>query len=206
MSASNTNATTEAITNYLNGGSSNTGWSSTAVANVTSGFNSYTAPMINNASRNTPVASYGPASTSGQAKVGIYYNYCAATVGTYCYASDGGVDIPDTIIDAAQDICPANWRMPTGGTQGEYAALFDKYNNTQNATDASSLQYSLSTPLSGAFNDNTADYQGLYGDWWSSTNYNTSSMRLLYASSTTVGPFNYYGRYGGLTIRCLVSN
>ena len=71
MSASNTNATAEAITNYLNGGNTNNtaGWSSTAVVNATS--DSYIAPMINNASVDTLVTSYGLAAVNGQAKVGI---------------------------------------------------------------------------------------------------------------------------------------
>ena len=123
MNASNTNATQEAINNLLNGGSATTGWSSIAIADVDNDFDDsanscvggYTTPRINNASKDALVTSYGPASTNGQAKVGIYYNYCAASASTYCYAMGSDVDVPDTIIDAPQDICPANWRMPTGG-------------------------------------------------------------------------------------------
>ena len=52
---------------------------------------------------------------------GYLYNWCAATaagfmagVGT-CTASG---TMPD---DATTDICPANWRLPTGGNEGEFA-------------------------------------------------------------------------------------
>ncbi|MBR2543847.1 hypothetical protein IKF04_00930 [Candidatus Saccharibacteria bacterium] len=212
MNATNTNATTEAITNYLNGGNpgSNTGWSSTAVANITSGFGSFIDPLINNASKNTLVTSYGPASTNGQAKVGIYYNYCAATAGTYCYAgsnqSNHGVDKPDTIIDADQDICPANWRMPTGGLSGEYAALYNGYSTTMDATDTASLQYSLSTPLSGYFINSSAGGQGSYGYFWSSTFYNGGNMHYLYVNPTGVSPTINYNRNIGNSIRCLVGD
>ena len=205
MSASNTNATAEAIMNYLNGGSSNVGWSNIAVANATSGFSSFTAPNINNAYRNTLVTSYGPASTNGQAKMGIYYNYCAATVGTYCFTSGSDADIPDTIIDAPQDVCPVNWRMPTGGASGEYVALYNKYNTTMDATNTASLQYNLSTSLSGFAGDRSAFNQGLEGGWWSSTYYNDGLMYILHVYPLYVAPDSYYTyRSNGYAMRCLV--
>ena len=204
MSESNTNATAAAISNLLNGGSTTTGWSSTAVANATSGFISFTAPMINNASKDTLVTSYGPASTNGQAKVGIYYNYCAATVGTYCYASDSGVDVADTDIDAPYDFCPANWRMPTGGDSGEYSTLAQKYGS--DATNTNSLQYNLSTPLSGYYSNSLANDQGGYGYWWSSTYSHNGGMIQMTVASNDVYPYYYYNtRTLGHTIRCLVS-
>ena len=202
MNASNTNATQEAITNLLNGGSSTTGWSNTAVADVDTNFydGGYTVPRINNASKDTLVTSYGPASTGGQAKVGIYYNYCAASASTYCYAYGQGVDVPDTIIDAPQDICPANWRMPT---DGQYLALAQKYTNT--ATDDNSLQYNLSTPLSGYYNGSSANNQGSYGYWWSSTYRDSTNMYSLYVGPTYVDPYYSFGRGYGRSMRCLVS-
>lgn len=210
MDASNTNATAEAITNLLNGGSSTTGWSSVAVENKTSGWgdttspnNAYEYPYINNVSKNTLVTSYGPASTNGQAKVGIYYNYCTASAGTYCYARYSGVDVPGTITDAPQDICPANWRMPTGGSAGEYLTLALKYGST--ATETNSLQYNLSTPLSGSYYGSSANSQGSSGYWWSSTYSSSSYMYFLDVHSTTVGPNDSFYRYYGRSMRCLVS-
>ena len=210
MNTTNTNATAEAITNYLNGGNpdSNTGWSPTAVANVASNFNTNDGniqPRINNASKNTLVTSYGPAATNDQAKVGIYYNYCAATVGTYCYASGQGVDKPDTIIDADQDICPANWRMPTGGRTGEYQSLAGKYTSIT-ATDSSSLQYNLSTPLSGYFSFSSAFHQGSGGHFHSSTFENESFMHLLGVGSSGMNPASDGRRVVGFSIRCLVGD
>ena len=202
MNSNNTNATTEAIANYLYGGSSNTGWSNIAVRNVISGFANSAEPMINNVSKNTLVTSYGPASTSGQAKVGIYYNYCAATVGTYCYAGNNGVDVPDTIIDAPQDVCPANWRMPTGGDTGEYFALMQEYGSVI-ATSNNSLQYNLSTPLSGTYYYIHEGNQGSNGYWWSSTYNDGNNMYALGGSASTITNFGYC-RDCGSTMRCLV--
>ena len=202
LNADNTNATDEAVTNYLNGGSSNYGWSNVAVTNVVSGFVSYTEPMINNVSKDTLVTSYGPASTNGEAKVGVYYNYCAATVGTYCYANHGGIDLPDTIIDASQDICPSNWRMPTDGNASEYYALAEKYGNVAASDD--SFQYNLSTPLSGYFYGSLVNGQDSYGHWWSSTYDVNGLVRSLKVYSTDVIPNGSSGRNIGYAVRCLV--
>ena len=208
MNASNTNATQEAITNLLNGGSTTTGWSNIAVANVTTtDFNnndSYIQPRINNVSKDTLATSYGPASTNGQAKVGIYYNYCVASASTYCYAGGQGIDVPDTIIDAPQDICPANWRMPTSGNTGEYFKLALKYGS--DATSNNSLQYNLSTPLSGYYSGSSASDQGSYGYWWSSTYSNSYIMYNLYVHPTNVDAYHSSNRNDGQSMRCLMAD
>ena len=209
MNASNTNATQEAITNLLNGGSSITGWSNTVVVNMSSGWdysnNSVWAqPWINNASKDTLVTSYGPASAGGQAKVGIYYNFCAASASTYCYASNSGVDVPDTIIDAPQDICPANWRMPTSGDAGEYFKLAQKYGS--DASNDNSLQHNLSTPLSGYYRGNVASSQGSAGYWWSSTYDFSGSMNYLNVNPTNVYPSDGSDRSSGRSMRCLMTD
>lgn len=209
MNASNTNATQEAIANLLNGGSSTTGWSNTAVANMSSGWDynnnsAWVQPWINNASKDTLVTSFGPASTSGQAKVGIYYNYCAASASTYCYARGQGIDVSDTIIDAPQDICPANWRMPTGGNSGEYYILAQKYGD--DATNTNSLQYNLSTPLSGGYNGSSAINQGSSGLCWSSTFSDSNYVYYLYVYSTNVIPSYSGDRNVGQSMRCLMAD
>ncbi|MBR3122409.1 hypothetical protein IKF28_03135 [Candidatus Saccharibacteria bacterium] len=218
MNASNTNASAEAITNLLNGGNagSNAGWSSTAVADVNTNFgtNGYTVPRINNASKDTVVTSYG----AGSGKVGIYYNYCAASASTYCYAQNQGVDTPDTDIDAPQDICPAGWRMPTGGAyddstqtgSGEYYALVTTLGLTFDE-DAmgfigTTYQTALSTPLSGIYNGSSAYGQGTWGYWWSSTYRSGYSMYSLAADFSYAGPADSSLRDLGDTMRCLVGS
>ena len=204
MNASNTNATQEAIDNLLNGGSSTTGWSNVVVVDVDTNFESCTEPRINNASKDTLITSYGPASTNGQAKVGIYYNYCAASVSTYCYASGSGIDVLDTLIDAPQDICPANWRMPTGGKSGEYYSLAQKYGS--DATNTNSLQYNLSTPLSGVYDSSSANSQGSDGSWWSSTFGTNYNMHYMLVTPTSMNPSLINSRVGGKSMRCLMAD
>ncbi|MBQ6414464.1 hypothetical protein IJI28_02495, partial [Candidatus Saccharibacteria bacterium] len=203
MNESNTNATNEAIDNLLHGGSTTVGWSSVAVANVTTNFfnDGLMQPRINNASKDTLVTSYGPASTNGQAKVGIYYNFCAASASTYCYDNYSGIDVPDTLIDAPQDLCPANWRMPTGKSNGESYELTRKYGST--ATETNSFQYNLSTPLSGYYYGSSASGQGGHGSWWSSTFEAKNLMSALDAypsQAVLIGT----GRNGGRSMRCIV--
>ena len=214
MNADNTNATAEAITNYLYGGSSITGWSNVAVENGISYWNnSFVRPWINNQSRNALVTSYGPGSVNGQAEVGIYYNYCAATVGTYCYEESIVADVPDTDIDVSQDVCPANWRMPTGGIigGGEYETLANEYDDAEDATSPASLQYNLSTTLSGCYGYSGCNINSC-GAWWSSTlDLKTEHDVGRLAHSLRVDSLHYIYpntsdyRDNGIAVRCLIA-
>ena len=207
MNESNTNASAEAIDNLLHGGSTITDWGNTAIANVTTGFlGGYTEPRINNVNKDLLVTSYGPASTNGQAKVGIYYNFCAASAGTSC----GSVNIANASVDVTQDICPANWRIPTGGYGGEdvseYQVLIQAYNT--DAISVNSLQYNLSLPLSGHFYDEPPALDlNSRGEWWSSTPTGASMkvMHQLTANKTSVTSYGDEDSDEGLSMRCLVS-
>ena len=149
---------------------------------------------------NTITTSYG----AGSGKIGVYYNYCAASAGSYCYGN--GTSAGSSSGNATSDICPAGWRMPTGGSSGEYKALYSHYSTTQTATDPASLQYNLSTPLSGDFYDGSAYDQGYYGYFWSSTRYSNYRMYRLYVDSGSVDPTRYDDRYdGGVSVRCVLS-
>ena len=186
LTPNNTNATDRAINNYLNGGGGKTGWSTTGVSTSWSG--SYTAPVIYNTIKNTtaPAAS-GVAST----KAGIYYNYCAATVGTYCYASNGGANV-----DIEDDVCPVGWRMPT---KSEYDGVLTAYSN--NITNA---MVALSTPYSGVWTggNNYPDAWGNAGGFWSSTNYAADSMYGLIVTQSSFADTDTLRLYGA-PVRCI---
>ncbi|MDO4526544.1 MAG: FISUMP domain-containing protein, partial [Candidatus Saccharibacteria bacterium] len=158
--------------------------------NTTSGFNSYTAPMINTASADTTTTGYG----SGSKKIGVYYNYCAATMQSYCYASGSGTG------NASQDVCPKGWRMPTGGSSGEYKALYTAY-----SSNATNFRNALSTPLPGFFGNSSVSLQGNSGYFWSSSMYGDgNSMYDLYVNSSGVDPKDYNGRIVGFSVRCVL--
>ena len=173
----------------------------TLPASSTTGFTTYTDAKINASYKDTVATNrYG----QGSGKIGVYYNYCALSAGTYCYAGGSGVDVADTIVDSPQDICPAGWRLPTGGTTGDFQNLYSYYSTTQTASDTNSLQYNLSIPFAGAYYDSGQVYYPDEGWFPTSTYYTGYSMYRLLVKSGDVSPANYYYRDYGWTVRCLV--
>lgn len=147
-------------------------------------------------------------SGNGSGKIGVYYNYCAATAGSYCYGNGTSSGSPSG--NATEDVCPLGWRLPTGGGSGEYRSLCSAITGTTCSTDVSmtytdtnSLQYVLSTPISG-YSRAVAYSQGLTGDFWSSTrNSNSSMYYMTLYSARVLSQYSGY-RYEGRSIRCVL--
>jgi len=166
-----------------------------ATAGVTSSWstNSYSAPLINTASKKTT-------GTGGYeaGKYGVYYNYCAASAGSYCYGD--GTSEGTSSGNATEDICPKGWRMPTSGASGEHQALYDAY-----GSDDASFIDALRTPLPGSFSGGHAGSQGSSGFFWSSTRGNNSYMYALTVTASSVRPQNNRaGRANGFSVRCIL--
>ena len=119
--------------------------------------------------------------------VGNYYNYCAASAGTYCEVDGEG--------DAMYDICPSNWRMPTGGNGGEYQTIADLYDNIADV---------LELPLSGRYYDGASGRIGEDGYFWSSTNRDNLRMYYLNRAGNSISPTGSYRRDRGYSMRCIV--
>ena len=194
MTTSTTNATAQALSCLKTGKYNSTTCSSpyTGTAVSSSWSDSYNTPRINTASINT-VPSNPPASGSGSNKVGVYYNYCAASAGSYCYASGSSSG------NASYDICPKGWHLPTGNSSGQFATLYSNssYNNYTNFKTA------LSLPLSGLFYSGSARGQGSNGAWWSSTRRSDDCMYNLYLSTSSVVTAYNDDRGNGYPIRCV---
>ena len=197
LSPSNTNASATAITNYLNGGSTTEGWASTPVVNETNYFYSYTEPMISNTYKNSIVTSFGESS----GKIGIYYNYCAATVGTICHEEE--LDYIEEYEVTPYDICPAHWHMPT---DGQYETLVELYASEE------SLQQAIGVSLSGSYSYDhvqSANRQYAVNEWgyyWSSSFYQGGTAVILPADA-------HYSDYPGAhlmdagnPIRCVLDS
>ena len=152
----------------------------------------YTVAAINTASKTTTKTGYGP----GRNYVGVYYNYCAASAGTICTASNSN--------NASYDICPAGWKMPTTTSSNNYAGSYYYLYNTGYKANQDAFRYALSTPLSGHFSNGSAGYVGAYGNFWSATRINDTTVYSLFVSSSYVGPAADDSRDVGNSIRCLL--
>ena len=206
LSSDNTNASTGLP--YLKGTSTGTTsdrYATAAVSNWTSS-DSYSAPLVN--MTNKDVVPTDATSQAGQYKVGGYYNYCAASAGSYCYGD--GTSQGTSSDNATEDICPKGWRMPTGNTSGEYSALANEiYGSTGSTSDATAYanyRSVLRIPLPGYFYNGSAYAQGSGGDWWSSTRGNNSDMHRLSAGTSDIYPADYGGRSYGNSVRCVLGS
>ena len=169
--------------------SSNVSANWTVPADIASWENTHEAAKSNSDSKNV-LMSYG----SGSGKVGVYYNFCAATAGSYCMNWSSGSG------DASQDVCPKGWRLPTGGDSGEYSKLFASYSNNSLA-----FKDTFRAPLAGYYYSGSAGYQGTAASSWASTFQSGSSMYALTLGTSSVNPFGYDGREHGFTIRCILN-
>ena len=203
ITALNTNADATSIDKFKNGGGTSSDQYPTAKINnaawTSSSQNYYSIPMTINTYKNTTTTSYG----AGSGKIGVYYNYCAASAGSYCYGN--GTSAGTSSGNATEDLCPAGWRMPTGNTSGEYKALYDQYSSASEG-QVVVFQNALSTPLSGYFVSGSASSQGSqdsFGGWWSSTRHTNSYMRYLYLGASSVFPSGGNDRTIGFSLRCV---
>ena len=217
LSASNTNAPAEAITNYLSssGIALHNGWATSAVAYSSGSTNYYDQPRIFTYMKNAVAGSnQDPLNTevvNGSWKVGIFYNVCAASIGTYCYAQNQGADTAGTDIDIEYDICPAGWRLPTSGNNGEYYSFADATvakivnDDVIDSTDPgySVIRTALRLPLSGYFKNGSPIGLGQPGYLWSSTIYDGSSIYHASTTNTNIRTSNVNYRSDGGSVRCI---
>ena len=220
ITTANTNASTEAITNFLQGSASqlHNGWSTNAVA-VEGNTSVYDSPRYNAASKDITRADFvnptDPLTEADDWKYGIYYNYCAASIGTYCYAGGSGLDKPNTAIDAEYDICPSGWRMPTGTDwdwddweapadpiNDEYVILYrsDAYRGISGGETI--LRKALRFPLAGYFENGSARMQNDQAAYIWSSSYTRNGEMMIFQWDLEMW-FNSYKRNQGNSVRCI---
>ena len=118
---------------------------------------------------------------SSDTSYGGYYNYCAASAGTVCSNSSAQ--------DAAYDICPKGWRLPT-------ARESDRVTGSRSA---------FSPVHSGYYYYGTLYETDSYGYWWSATaTGNTHQANLTYSGNSFYagGASKTYGS----SVRCVRSS
>jgi uncharacterized protein (TIGR02145 family) len=117
--------------------------------------------------------------TDGTGQYGYLYNWCAAmggpnTTGINPCMSSGYIQP-----DQSKSVCPAGWRLPTGNSGGEFEAL----NNAVNSGSGTSHIGLLSNWLgvySGRMDIDGMQYQGAWGDYWSSTGTGNAAYVMMY--------------------------
>ena len=131
---------------------------------------------------------------------GTLYNYYAATGGTISGDSNS--------TNATYDICPAGWRLPTGGNGNfEYYNIYNYY-NSYSSMRASYNNGGAAFNQPGWFGGGSATSNvnlGLSGSFWSSTTYNYNYRYGMYVatSGSTVQRDAPMIRNGGHSIRCI---
>ena len=193
----NTNASDETLTYLKNGGGSGQ-YPANGVSSVwtSTDQNSYVLPYIVNTYKNTVRGDVYSGSSSGSYKNGIYYNFCAASAGSYCYSGSGPSN-------ATEDLCPKGWKLPTASVSGDsdFTTLYNAY-----APDKYYMVAYLDIPMAGYWWRGYRTTEGSSSSIWSSTSDGTSWMYKAkftgtYGSSTM--QITGENRGVGLPIRCI---
>ena len=188
------------------GGGTNTYGDTKTLAHATSG-NVYDEPRYFVHDNASPTTAPTPPSTStnGSGQYGYLYNWCAAMgaqLATSACAdwTDTEADPPSTNIS----VCPANWRLPTGGGSGEFAAMNTAVNGGLTNTDAGLLTTWLGQ-RGGGWLDGFIS-QGSSGFYWSSTEGANSNNALRFQfSSSSVNLTGNSSRSVGVSVRCVAT-
>ena len=128
---------------------------------------------------------------------GTMYNWYTATAGNGIYSkSSGNVD---------GDICPAGWRIPTGGPSGEYQALTTTLGGTGSAGAIALRAYPNNFIFSGDYNPSTAipDGRGTQGRIWEATAYNNNKSYRMGYNASSITPINTYNKWDNFAVRCI---
>lgn len=229
VNASNTNASATALQYLKNGGGTASDQYPTAAINseawVSSSQDYYSVPMsvssgtclysgscVNESNSQWTKDSTVPVYGNGSGKVGVLYNYCAISAGTYCYG-DGtsktnipGTDSkPNSLYDIDGDICPAGWYVPTGRIAGDLYSLYNYY-GYRDASSPNSLQYKTSIPfagsfISGKFNSNPT----FQGSIWTSTRDASSNPQEFLVRQNTIVMSNSLTHNYAMATRCILN-
>lgn len=166
--------------------------------------NQYAVSGFTNWDASSPSASYNIAKANaddkdiivgtwgdGSGKMGVFYNYCAATAGSYCY-DDGSAILPDSSYGILYDICPFGWHMPQGG-----------YNLEHVYSDLSSMYSDFSVVFAGYFNGAVVD-RSFSGFWWYDPSYSTTSYSIYMDAMMNSSIDNsWIDRSFGGSVRCI---
>ena len=156
---------------------------------------------------------YGPVpgdTGTGATNYGYLYNFSAATAG------ETRASLPAN--NAQYSICPANWRLPSGGegsTDTDFAALDIAFGGTgaYDENGPSQLMWGFTGPLKGTFFGLWSGYtssfmnqgDGAYGyTFWTKTPIGAEGAYLAGAGTEYTSPDGSGNRSNGWAMRCLL--
>ena len=125
------------------------------------------------------------------------YNTYAASAGTLSGSFPTG--------DATRNLCPAGWRLPTGGQTegtGEFSVLYDHYRSFYKMR-APVASGGAAFALAGTFSTSTPLQTGSRGEYMSMTR-NGGIDYILYIDNN-IYPNSTSMTYFGKSIRCIVN-
>ena len=138
-------------------------------------------------------------SINGTGQYGYLYNWCAAMGGqntAACANATTPAPVPTT------NICPAGWRLPTGGAGGEFEVMNNIVYAGKTDSDSSIIGapglFQRSGNWSGSFYN-----QGSSGGYWSSTQNIAPSAYFLGFNSTFVYPAVSSLKNNARAVRCV---
>lgn len=139
-------------------------------------------------------------SSSSWYSYGVLYNWYTVSAGNGTTATTSG--------NVAGDICPAGWRLPTGGAANvsEISALNNAVNAGNLKNDSKLRTFPNNFIYSGDYNTASAGGRGSYGRYWTSTassNYN--AYRLGFTGSE-VTPVRAWNKWVAFPARCMIKD
>ena len=131
-------------------------------------------------------------------KCGYLYNWMAATAGSGTTSVTSG--------DVSASICPAPFRLPSGGSLGEFENLYAAIGG--NGIRSTTIGQEANAPWQGiytGFYSSGLWYQGNYGYYWSSTASSSTGARNLNFTSSTIFPATANNKNIAYAVRCVLS-
>lgn len=142
------------------------------------------------------------ASTDGTGQYGYFYNWCAAMgAQTGTSACKSGTT---PAADVNESVCPAGWRLPTGGSDSELVALNEAINGGSGSSDEGLLTVWLGQ-RAGEWTNSGFETEGL-AYYWSSTLSSSTLAYKIYFLSYFVGMSDSHTKLFGIAVRCLAAD
>ena len=199
VTSSNTNASDISLVSLKSGNRAAGDQYATAGISTWKG-DSYSVPAADLAYKDT-IPPDAPVGSAGYNKAGGWYNYCAASAGSYCYGTDmSSTGSPSG--DAIEDICPKGWRLPISKRDyGEYYELTRQYNNFDTLRTVFSLAWSGYDSSTVSTGGSALFWSSLKaGDQWM---YSARAYVTNYGSGLNTDDSR--GRNWGISIRCIAN-